>query len=451
MCKGTRMLTHADAFPRKRFFLEMFTRDISVEDCILDLIDNSIDALIRTRNVDVEQLLLAHGAPAAPDDLPLVQLQVTDQRLRLTDRCGGIPEEIVAHDLFSFGHSDRYKPGVLGAYGIGMKRALFKLGEHFELRSRTRDGGFTVALDVADWARNDRLRHHWQVPVGPGRSARSLRDAGTDISISRLRSDVKQRLRDPMTLTRLQRNVAQAYTLFLERAVRIEVNESPVHPDPLPLGESLEVRPGIERYTDGGVDVILMASLATRDAQGNWSAAKAGWYVFCNGRLVVPADKSDLTGWGSVLPQWHSKYMGFLGVAFFSAPNPLDLPWTTTKRGLNWESPVYQEAKNRMVALSRPVLNFLNRMYSSELPERPGERDMAQGVELARVGDVATRAGARFTAPARRARGRDTVSVQFTAATDDVERAKKRLDKPNWGAGRVGKHCFDHFLKRECP
>jgi len=42
----------ANAFPRKRFFLEMFTRDISLEDCILDLIDNSIDSLVRTKDLD---------------------------------------------------------------------------------------------------------------------------------------------------------------------------------------------------------------------------------------------------------------------------------------------------------------------------------------------------------------------------------------------------------------
>ncbi len=34
----------AKAYPRKHFFFEMFTRDLSLEDCVLDLIDNSIDA-----------------------------------------------------------------------------------------------------------------------------------------------------------------------------------------------------------------------------------------------------------------------------------------------------------------------------------------------------------------------------------------------------------------------
>jgi len=54
------MPTHkANAYPRKHFFFEMFTRDISLEDCILDLIDNSIDGLIRTRSIEIGNSLLA--------------------------------------------------------------------------------------------------------------------------------------------------------------------------------------------------------------------------------------------------------------------------------------------------------------------------------------------------------------------------------------------------------
>jgi len=52
----------ANALPRKRFFLEMFTRDVSLQDCILDLIDNSIDGLIRSHNVDLgDSFLMPNG------------------------------------------------------------------------------------------------------------------------------------------------------------------------------------------------------------------------------------------------------------------------------------------------------------------------------------------------------------------------------------------------------
>jgi hypothetical protein len=36
--------TKAEANPTKAFFVRMITRDISLADCILDLIDNSVDA-----------------------------------------------------------------------------------------------------------------------------------------------------------------------------------------------------------------------------------------------------------------------------------------------------------------------------------------------------------------------------------------------------------------------
>ena len=48
----------ADARPTKGLFLEMFVRDLSLEDCILDLVDNSIDSLTRSRKIDVSEALL---------------------------------------------------------------------------------------------------------------------------------------------------------------------------------------------------------------------------------------------------------------------------------------------------------------------------------------------------------------------------------------------------------
>lgn len=44
---------YASAIPHKRFFLEMFTRDISLQDCILDLIDNSVDGIIRSQDLEL--------------------------------------------------------------------------------------------------------------------------------------------------------------------------------------------------------------------------------------------------------------------------------------------------------------------------------------------------------------------------------------------------------------
>ena len=42
---------HAD--PSKEFFIDMLTRDISLSECVLDLLDNSVHGLIRHKNLDV--------------------------------------------------------------------------------------------------------------------------------------------------------------------------------------------------------------------------------------------------------------------------------------------------------------------------------------------------------------------------------------------------------------
>ena len=44
------MSLKAKATPSKKLFLEMFTRDIFLEDAILDLIDNSIDSITTPKN-----------------------------------------------------------------------------------------------------------------------------------------------------------------------------------------------------------------------------------------------------------------------------------------------------------------------------------------------------------------------------------------------------------------
>jgi len=43
---------------RQRFFIDLIIRDISLEDAMLDLIDNAIDALVRTKQIDLYKVLL---------------------------------------------------------------------------------------------------------------------------------------------------------------------------------------------------------------------------------------------------------------------------------------------------------------------------------------------------------------------------------------------------------
>ena len=127
------------ALPRKRFFIEMFTRDISLEDCLLELIDNSIDGFIRSRNIDFDWLDPTKGRL---EDLvsermeAQIDLTISPDEIVIRDNCGGIDLDLARKEVFSFGHTKTWNASRgLGAYGIGLKRAIFKLGDAFQLVS----------------------------------------------------------------------------------------------------------------------------------------------------------------------------------------------------------------------------------------------------------------------------------------------------------------------------
>ncbi len=178
----------------------------------------------------------------------------------------------------------------------------------------------------------------------------------------------------------------------------------------------------------------------------------AGWYVLCNGRVVVNADKSELTGWGLGLPQFVPKHRGFVGIAFFFSKKPADLPWTTTKRGLNREAEIFQAARGRMAAIGRPVLAFINSMYGSEPTENLAERQLVMGLKSVDVRSVVETGISKFSPPEKVLNTRKaTVRVQYEAAVHDIDRIKKKLNKPRMGASSVGRFTFEYYLKVECP
>lgn len=150
------------------------------------------------------------------------------------------------------------------------------------------------------------------------------------------------------------------------------------------------------------------------------------------------------------MPSFVPKYRGFLGLAFFNSKDPLRLPWTTTKRGLNRESIVYQMARNRMRGLARPVLTFLDSLYPSDPPESREEREIAKAVQPADLAELARRSPSawRVERPKKRVH-RTTVKVQFDAEKEDLDRVRKRLRAPGMPANQIGKYTFDFYLQME--
>ena len=129
-----------DASPTKDFFISMLVRDIELVDAIADLVDNCVDGARRTR-------------PNGNYSGLWVRMDANTDKFRIADNCGGIPVDLARNYAFRFGRPTGMKATKhsVGQFGIGMKRALFKLGRHFTVESVTTLARFRVVVDVEKW------------------------------------------------------------------------------------------------------------------------------------------------------------------------------------------------------------------------------------------------------------------------------------------------------------
>ncbi len=442
----------ANAYPKKRFFIEMFTRDISLEECILDLMDNSIDGLVRSRGLTPQQLsrgIFEHGNGLPNEsERPTIDLEYSEKQVTIKDTCGGIEYDYALQEAFNFGHSANKNDGHLGVYGIGLKRALFKLGDHFEIKSQTLQDGFSCVLDVKDWLKEDSKLEDWKIPLEKTCGADAA-TAGTSITVTNLHREVRARLGDGTLATRLAREIAVTYAFFLEKYVNVRVNGDLITPYEIPLAASKTGKAHYEELNpEAGVKVRIYASVAAPDERGQWVLDRAGWYVACNGRIVLHADQTHRSGWGiEPLPKFHPKFRQFIGIVFFEADDPHKLPWTTTKRGLNQESAVYLQIRGKMASAATPVLNYLTGLYSSPPTEdEPTDKNFAQSVARVSIAEATQKTRTDFTPPKRNPK--TTTRVQYDAEKEDLDLVRKHLRR-NLTAGAIGQRTFDYFLEQE--
>lgn len=303
--------------------------------------------------------------------------------------------------------------------------------------------GRAVVLD--EWAEQP----DWKIPISFIEGSRSEQDAGTAITVSDLREEVVLRIRQGDVVGNIIDDAASTYPYFLEQCVTLEVGDSRVKPTPLHLGGSEGIKAASESFEQNGVRVKMAATIAP-DAPGQRTTEQAGWNIFCNGRAVVSADKTKLTGWGSDLPAFHNKYTSFVGLASFESDNPLELPWTTTKRQVNRESGVFIRARNVMVAMSKPIISMLNKRYPSEPAEASDIRTVVQQVREVSFRDVASKGTSGFSYTVPKKKARTTERVVFDASITSLDKVRRHLRRPSLTASEIGKLTFGHYVKTEC-
>src|ERR1035438_875368 len=357
----------ATANPTKEFFVTMITRDITLEDCILDLIDNSVDGA--WRGAGSRPIGLAEEADLSKYS---ISITIAPQSFSILDNCGGMTLNDAVNHAFGFGRrsTEEYDDYSIGVYGIGMKRAVFKLGTDIKIRSTAVDEGkrlsFAVPITVATWLAND--EPPWDFDIVEDEP---LAEDGVEIIVNSLTGGAIRSFESPAFVQNLRRTIARDYTLHLNRGLKISLNDEAIAGALIELRQSDDFAPMREDYKDEldgeEVSVELIVGMAAPppdsadpDEQDDGDK-RFGWYVACNGRIVLAADKTTLSGWGTDgWPLWHRQYSGFLGIILFTAANATALPLTTTKRSVDTSSEIYRRARPRMREVTRKWIDYTN-------------------------------------------------------------------------------------------
>lgn len=200
---------------------------------------------------------------------------------------------------------------------------------------------------------------------------------------------------------------------------------------------------------DVGVEIIGgMAAAPPDDAEPEDLIdrdRRYGWYVVCNGRVVLAADRTNLSGWGTDdWPQWHPQYAGFIGIILFNSVHAVALPLTTTKRNIDDSSEVYRRAKPRMRELTRKWIDYTNARKLALEDAKQKERE-AQPVSIYSVAREAS-----VKLPALIARPADPVAnVLYSVPLSRLRKLAKKFGSVNLPYKEVGLKSFNYAYREK--
>ncbi|KAA0922680.1 ATP-binding protein [Rhodococcus sp. ANT_H53B] len=433
----------ASASPTKAFFVRMLTRDIELSDCVFDLLDNSIDGAWQASGKSSSTFAADQALTGFK-----VEIKISDTEFNIKDNCGGISLDAAQKYAFTFGRSPQagQPNGTVGVYGIGMKRAVFKLGNKIKVKSSHNSGGniesFEVPIDVDKWLQNEGA--NWDFDIS---ETLPLEENGVEISVGRLTEETANEFRDPSFEQRMRREIAREYMMPIMRGLEIVVNGSKVRSRQLNFRKNSNFSPMRSEYKDGGVSIVIVAGMQTlppndldADNDNKRQDQDSGWYVACNGRVVVTADKTTLTGWGLNLPKWHSQYQGFLGIVLMSSDDPSELPMTTTKRSVDPSSLLYRRTLVRMTEPARAWTRYTNsRKQYDDLRDLENE-----DFEQVNLFDVPPSPALALPVASGSKRGSDRpANVSYAVAKPRLRRLATALGDASMSYREVGLQTFD--------
>ena len=289
----------------KEFAIGAMIKDVTIKAAIFDLIDNSIEAAIINGGVR------GH----------IISIITSNDEFKIFDDCGGFePDKI--KDIFKIG----YRNGSSG-FGIGMKRAIIKLGNIANITSLNANKSFNIYFDI-----NNCKNAEWDLKVNEIKREPE-NSFGLEISILQLNSEVKKYFKRG-ECNELGQAISRRYRSFINNGLIIKLNGNTV-PKYKIKEEADKISPIYKINENVEVQIKLYSKIS--------STEESGWDVFINNKCVCERNKSNEIQWNRIKKQSGYSYKRFVGEVLITGINVRELPVTSTKDRIDFDSDIMRE------------------------------------------------------------------------------------------------------------
>jgi hypothetical protein len=332
------------------------TRDATTEACIFDLIDNAVDAARNSLLAELSPKNRASARKQASESYFhfAIKLSLNQSGLKIADNCGGIAIEQLKTMVMRFGSLSEPSMGI-GAFGLGLNRAMFKLGKMTHLTTDTGNERAELVLNIDKYIHDE---DDWELPA---EEVQSTGKPGTSIEIRQLDEQASKFFGDERWVKGLIRELGRRYGRFIAKKLTLSVNDVLVQNEEVQIRENspFDTQTKLLKSEEGVIIEIecgqhLYHRFAFEPgydrAQNRRLTAQYGWTIFCNDRAVIISDKTTKTGWDT---KFHSEFYGFVGNVNFIDVDSRKLPWNTTKTDVNLNNEAYQMALRSMRAFAK--------------------------------------------------------------------------------------------------
>lgn len=331
------MSDEANMEPRKELFVSAITKDIKLESTICDLIENSINAAKKQGEFE---LLKGYRV-----NLYVGQNYKDKYNFVIEDNCGGITREDAKNRAFKLGND--FKDNKLG-FGIGMKRALFKLADDFILESYTSKDKFKIHMNVKKWEK----KSTWNIPIDNNNSNDNL-ETGVKILVLKLNNEIQDELLSKKFQRDLISTIKINFEFALEAGFEIYLNEKRIEYNSNLFAKNLL---DDRTYTVSQNKVKLKIEYNSKR-----SSEYYGWNYIINGRNIIHGDKIVLNNWQQSINDNRYCFDKFVGFVFINGNNVSELPLNTSKDGIDINNSMYIKIKNYMIsAMNKTKEHFKN-------------------------------------------------------------------------------------------